>query len=699
MGWLKDWLSKRAKIAKIRGRRTFRPSFETLEDRLVPTGFTGLTPTGSVLSGQPKFTWVGLGWADHYDVVINDLTTGQAPVLENPAAFGTSWTPSVSLHAGDNFEWAVRALDATGTISSAFTAPLDFTVQQLPAPALNAPSGVVTTAEPTFSWTAVANAGHYDVWVDNLTTGQSSVLRNTNIAGTSWSPTTPLAGGNTYRWWVRAIDSTGTNMGLWGGSMDFSVAALSQPVLSAPAGTTASDTPTFTWTAVGGADHYDLWVDDVTAGKTGSVRNQAILGNSWTATTAFQPGHTFRCWVRALDSTSTNAGPWSSAVNFTVTALGVPTASGPAGSIASASPTFTWSAVAGADHYELWVNDSSTGQSAVFDDRTVVGTSWVPPTPLAAGDSYRWWVRALDSTGTYPGAWSAAVNFNVIGLPTPALIGPAAPVLDAEPAFTWNAAVGADHYDIWVDDVTSGQSPVLRNQVVAGTSWSPSTPFKPGDTFRWWVRALDQNGGDASAWSSPLTFSVTALPVPTLLGPGSTVMNAEPTFTWTAAAGADHYDIWVSDLTTKQGPVQRNQAVVGTSWVPSLPLTPGDKFQCWVRALDSTGTNAGAWSNPLTFSVSVPAAPKLIGPSGAGTAATPSFTWNAVVGADHYDIWVDDVTTGQSAVLRNQTVIGPAWTAPTPLHSGDTYRWWVRAVDASGFDPGAWSAFLNFSVS
>src|SRR5947209_10182138 len=66
--------------------------------------------------------------------------------------------------------------------------------------------------------------------------------------------------------------------------------------------------------------------------------------------------------------------------------LDAPTPIGPSGSIQDAEPTFIWSAVTGADHYDVWVQDQTAGQLTVLRNHAVPGTSWVPTTPLKPGD-------------------------------------------------------------------------------------------------------------------------------------------------------------------------------------------------------------------------------------------------------------------------------------------------------------------------
>src|SRR5262249_19593010 len=156
--------------------------------------------------------------------------------------------------------------------------------------------------------------------------------------------------------------------------------------------------------------------------------------------------------------------------------------------------------------------------------------------------------RAVDSTGTAAGSWSNPLDFTVTTLAAPTLVGPAGAVTNAAPTFVWNATAGADHYEIWVDDLSTGQSAVLRKQDAGAAGWAPATPLSAGDHYRWWVRAVDSTNSNYSAWSSPLDFVVSFLAAPTLIGPTGSVSVVSPTFAWTPVPGADHYEIWINDL-------------------------------------------------------------------------------------------------------------------------------------------------------
>jgi hypothetical protein len=457
-------------------------------------GVTNLTapaligPSGPA-SSQPIFSWAALAGANHYDIWVQNQSTSQ--VLRNTDVTETTWTPQAPLAQGYAFTWWVRGIDSNG-ISGPWSRPLTFSEAVLPAPTLIGPGGTAVL-QPTFSWGPVSGADHYDIWLQNQNTGQ--IIRDTNVSGTTWAPSSALIQQDNYTWWVRAIDPNGFD-GQWSTPQTFAVYALAAPSLVSPTGTSAT-LPTFSWNAVTGADHYDIWVQDTRTGQV--LRDQSVTGTTWAPSSPLTPGDSYKWWVRALDSAN-NPSPWSSSQAFTVYVLAAPSLVSPTGTSATL-PTFSWNAVVGADHYDIWVQDIQTGQ--VLRNQSVTGTTWSPTSPLIQGHGYSWWVRAVDNTG-HGGAWSSSLNFSVAALATPTLIGPTG-TSTTLPSFNWNAVAGADHYDIWVQNMRTGQ--VLRDQSVTGTTWVPASPLAPGDSYKWWVRAID-SVNSPGPWSSSQTFTV-----------------------------------------------------------------------------------------------------------------------------------------------------------------------------------------------
>src|SRR5262249_9416949 len=154
---------------------------------------------------------------------------------------------------------------------------------------------------------------------------------------------------------------------------------------------------------------------------------------------------------------------------------------------------------------------------------------------------------------------------------------------------------------IWMDDATTGQSQVVRQPGVTGTSLSVAGPLTPGHTYTWWVRPFSDSGV-WGPWSSALSFTVAFLDVPAPVGPASAMQNASPTLTWKTVPGADHYDVWVDDLTAPQSQILRSPNVPGTSLTPTTPLSSGHAYEWWVRAVSANG-DLSPWSGGTTFTL------------------------------------------------------------------------------------------------
>ena len=88
---------------------------------------------------------------------------------------------------------------------------------------------------------------------------------------------------------------------------------------------------------------------------------------------------------------------------------GTPTAKAPRGSIATTTPTFTWSKARGAAKYELRVYD---GGEMLLKKTGITKLSWTSNTALTKDVSLTWKVRASGAGGA--GAWSRSLTFKVL---------------------------------------------------------------------------------------------------------------------------------------------------------------------------------------------------------------------------------------------------------------------------------------------
>lgn len=523
-------------------------------------------------------------------------------------------------------------------------------------------------------------------------------LTITGAAGT-FQATTTAAGGYQLQVPVGTYQVTASGGGLTGPVMktvvvgtdnveaDFIKQQLPAPSFTGPASPTTNTAPTISWTATAGAQ-YDLWVNDLTTGAQQVIRNLTLTTNSYTPATPLSAG-TYQAWVRVTVSGATS--PWSAAYGFTINPPAIPSFTAPTGSSTNLTPMFSWTASTDAVRYDLWVTNTTTGQSQIIRQPNLASTSFTPGSVLPVG-SYMAWVQAFNNAGNSAG-WSAAANFAILAPAAPVITGPAAVITTTTPTFSWNASTGATQYDVWADNTTTGQNQIVR-QTVAATSLTPANPLPHGQ-YTYWVRA-ENSAGSFGPWSGSYNFLIdsTAPAIPTITAPASPTANVTPTISWSASAGATRYDLWVNDVTTGQGQVIRQQNLPSASFAPGSALPIGS-YTAWVEAFDNTNATRG-WSAGYSFVITAPAAPTGLSPSGLTTITPPTFSWNMVAGAVTYDLWVDDVSTKQSQIIRQLALAANSFLPAAALAKGN-YRFWVRATNADG-NAGAWSAEADFTI-
>ncbi len=180
------------------------------------------------------------------------------------------------------------------------------------------------------------------------------------------------------------------------------------PTLVGPNGIVVTTTPTYTWNAVANATNYTIYTDNngftsVTAAAAGCP--SGIGTCSVTLATPLQVGVRSGWVVKA--SNASGDGPYSS--NSMSVTLGAPpsapTLVGPSGTVLTATPTYTWNAVANATNYTIYTDNNgfTTVTAAAASCPLGIGTCSVTlATPLQVGITSGWVVKASNAAGDSP---------------------------------------------------------------------------------------------------------------------------------------------------------------------------------------------------------------------------------------------------------------------------------------------------------
>ncbi len=249
---------------------------------------------------------------------------------------------------------------------------------------------------------------------------------------------------------------------------------------------------------------------------------------------------------------------------------------------------------------------------------------------------------------------------------------------------------GAITYDLWIDNLSTGASQVIRERSLTGSFWRSNTILPIGD-YRAWIRGVDASG-IAASWSRSEDFRV--MPAPTALSPSGPVLNQQPLFTWNSVPGAVRYELTIRDRNT--GTIAVNEPGLTTnSWSPPSSMVSGP-YRWWVTAVSAQGIQTFA---SVPADIWIGGRPNLLGPNGSSTDTTPLFRWSVVSDASRYELFVSRVGTQASVVINRTDLTEASFSPLTPMPAGQ-YRYWVRAIAGSGANVliSPWSVMGEFQI-
>lgn len=471
----------------------------------------------------PQFAWEATG-ASTYTVWVSqrDQTTGALTrVIYKTNHSNKNYRHFKALGNGEYIVW-VQAFNKIGERSAWSISERFFIKAVVPGTTTIAEVNDPTTdTTPLLEWTAVPHAVRYDLWMNSRTTGQSQVVRVTDIRDNFYQLEQLPQG--TYRAWVRAFNGNNEG-GQWSAFEEFTIDILppSENVLTGPVAADGSqliDTamPTFQWSVSERATTYQLWVNYDTGSVTKIIFEDDIIGRSFTPDGNIPQGD-YRAWVRGKNEAG-EVGRWSPAFAFTVD-VPVPDRPvftgpkpNPVGSVEDPTPTLTWTGLVQDVTYDLWINDDTAGISQVIRETELEGLEYtVPDDMILAEHTYTAWIRGKNTEGEFT-KWSDAFTFR-IDIPNPSTPRPVAPVgtVSAQPQYEWTHQSNTVRYQILVRDETRNQEVVLNVDTfqidpIARTALFRSPTVLQRGTYRFWVRGFNTLG-TSSNWSTSLSFVV-----------------------------------------------------------------------------------------------------------------------------------------------------------------------------------------------
>jgi len=470
------------------------------------------------------------------------------------------------------------------------------------------------------------------------------------------------------------------------------------PVMEAPNGTIADATPTYKWSTALRALYYELVV-------TNADTNLEVLHLNNLATTSYTPAEplvegNYEAKVQAIGESDIVSG-FSNKVSFAINIPDPtePIFTAPDSLIEDSTPTFEWTEADNVHHYELNVRNQATSQRVIVQ-RNLTGTAYTHFLELTDA-TYVATIRAFNEVGESSDTDTLVFAINAPAPGVPTLTGPASLITDSfRPTITWTEVAGGDRYDLWLEDTDRGIKPLIREEFLTTSFYTPIVDLQQG-FYRAWVRAKTISGTTGD-WSQLRGFTID-FPEPeqpeiTFPENGSQVESLTVDFQWTNTANTATWDLWVRNLTTGQDQIVREEYLPNNSHTVTLPE---GRYVAWVQAENAAG-EVSAWSDASVFYVGIPQpeAPVLTGPvvngRGSTSDSTPEFSWTSVQYGAYYDLWVRNLTTGTDQVIRDTDVDALFLESPVDLGDG-RYRSWVRALNEID-QAGPWSSSRDFIV-
>ncbi len=593
-----------------------------------------LNPAFSALKAS-DFEVLQLGWVPPSDVPRIDSFTATPPLVPSGGCSTLSWSVAgggtVRLDGAtvDAHDATVRCPDATelhvltatgvgGSASAQVTLLVDDGAATLATPTITAPSPGETVAVSgvTFAWNVVSGAAGYEARVLDAATGVG-VFAGSLAGGGSTSTLVSLPDGR-YLFAVRACGSSPSPASCGGyGTTTFNVRRLAPtgaPTITSPTqgATLTASTQTFSWTAVAKADPglslaYEVLLVDVAGGNVPQLQISVPDPNLSTVFTLHSSTQ-YQLKVRACQA---GCGPWSTPVTFAVDLPSVPTSAPTIGSCtvtAGNSLTCTWSAVSGADAYQVQVVQPPPagpgGGALTVAARQVSTTSVTFPVPAGGATVF---LSACNGDGCGP---YATTDISVPG-PNPAqpnLGTPMAGTVVAGPGvlFTWNRIPGDTGSNTWyrlyVQDL-SRQAAAL--DVYTKANYYAAYFKAEGARYDGLVVANPGLPSQVVGPAQGFNVSGSSATAPTMVAPAhnSTVAAGNVALGWSPVPGATLYEYYVGVLGGSTA-TARGVTPGLVAYVPLAGAVGGTSYSGIVRACPEgatcvAGSDAGwgPWSN------------------------------------------------------------------------------------------------------
>lgn len=694
----------RVSASNTAGTSSFSTSWSFTTIMAIPGVPTLASPSDGAtdLTTSPTMTWHASSDAVSYHVQVA-TDAGFTTLVRNDSGITVTNHQTASLNFQSTYYWRVRAKNPAGVsdFSSAWSFTTTAAAPAAPVLAIPANDAIDLSLTPTLAWYPAERATSYRIQVAPISDFSSLNIDTQGLADTTFIiPNATLNSGQTYYWRVLAANAGGSSgfSGAW--SFTTLPGLPEQVVLQSPSNGAVNRplTLSLVWYSVATATSYRLQVSTVQNFDTIVFDTSGAFGNSMSVT-GLTNGTTYYWRVQAANASGSGSYSTSWAFTTVFAPPEIPALIAPSNSTVDLPTTVNliWRRSAGATSYDMVISTDASFATSFTSQADLTDTTFTV-SGLAHSTTYYWKITAKNVSAT---ATSGNWQFTTVVAPPEQVTlqspgnGGTGIMIDGQ-VFQWGGVANATAYHLQIATVSDFTTTVLDDTTLTATSKQVGT-LAPGILHYWRVRA--RNLGGYGPYSIAYTFTTAiAPPLQVTLASPTDGANDRPLnvqLSWSAAGGAESYDVQVSTEPTFGSTVFAPTGVTGTS-VQASNLSHSVLYYWRVRGRNSSG--AGPYSSTRTFTtvIAPPDPVVLVSPSNGAAATTTTLTmsWNAAARAATYDLEVasDFGFTNIRASAMGLTSTSHVVDNLLPLTQ---YFWRVRSNNAGG---SAISSAWNFTT-
>jgi hypothetical protein len=454
---------------------------------------------------QLTVTWTAVPKATAYEVWYGTTNDTED---ENTVRFGddiTSGTSGIITGLTNSTRYYVW-VKAKNTIGTSEFSPSSY---QSPSSSTSAPS---TNTRPTVTagnqqlivtWAAVTRAVAYEVWYgtsDN--SGEASKFGDDVTDGVS-AVIIGLTNDTTYYVWTKAKNSNGMMNAFSPVASGIPTAGPAVP--AAPTVTQIGDQLQLavSWTPTAGATSYQA-VYNTANNITDAKEIDTISGTTGTITGARESTETldnrvYYVFVKAINAQGESV--------YSTAGIGIfPPPAAPVVTAYAVNQLYvSWTAVAGANGYDVYYNTADTTEGAESISSTAAGIAL--PADLIAGETYYVWVKAKFNTPLTISGFSPAGRGTVPVKPADPAAAPVVTPGIRQLDLSWSAVSGATSYEVWYGTSNDSGTAVKFGDTPLTTA--AITKLADATSYHVWIKAKNIVGTSAF---SPVASGTTRPP-------------------------------------------------------------------------------------------------------------------------------------------------------------------------------------------